>query len=277
MYADALRSTFPDLDPGVDDLFLLEPHQIAELPERAPSRELAAVLHAHSTVCRFLLRRHPAIEGFLTELLADHGPVAEGELAACEQALVWELADWIAYQRAPEMYDAGAQVDWDLAAVTELVTLDGQVVIDAGAGTGRVALAAAAVARHVYAVEPVATLRRYMRARATRLGLDNLFAVDGFLHAIPLPDASADVLVTCQAIGWELEDELLEIRRVVKPGGAALHLFGASSARDSDNPLLRALVTHGYQPDTYDDGSVVIQRYCLQIGAGPELNRDPVG
>ena len=38
MYADLLRDQFPDLNPEVDDLFLLETHQIADLPERAPAR-----------------------------------------------------------------------------------------------------------------------------------------------------------------------------------------------------------------------------------------------
>jgi len=277
MYADALRETFPDLNPGVEDLFLLEAHQIADLPERAPPRELAAVLHAHPAVGRFLIRRHPAIEEYLTQLLAEHGPAGGTDLAACEQALARELADWIVYQRAPEMYDTGAQVDWDLAAVTELVALAGKVVVDGGAGTGRVALAAAPIARHVYAVEPVASLRRYMRDRAIQIGLGNLFVLDGFLHAIPLPAGSADVLVTCQAIGWQLEDELVEIERVVKPGGTVLHLFGAPSATESENPLFQSLVDHGYEPGTYRDGGLSIHRYCKQIPLGPEANRDPVG
>ena len=51
-YAEALQEMFPDLDPAVDDLFLLEPHQITHLPERAPARELAAVLHAERVVAR---------------------------------------------------------------------------------------------------------------------------------------------------------------------------------------------------------------------------------
>jgi len=115
-YTDLLREMFPDLDPEVDDLFLLESHQIAALPERVSAPDLAAVLHAHPRLRRFLVARHPKIEGFLVRILAEHDPVGARELTACEQALVWESAAWIAYQRAPQSYDTAAKVDWDLAA-----------------------------------------------------------------------------------------------------------------------------------------------------------------
>jgi ubiquinone/menaquinone biosynthesis C-methylase UbiE len=261
-YTDLLREMFPDLNPEVDDVFLLEWHQIAALPERAP----APVLHAHPHVRRFLVARHPEIEGFLVRLLTEHGPVGADDLAACEQALVWEIADWIAYQRAPQSYDTAAKVDWDLAAVTDVVALDGKVVIDAGAGTGRVALDAAPVARHLFAVEPVATLRQYLKDKATRLGIDNLYVVDGFLHAIPLPTGTADVLLTCQAIGWNLPDELREIERVTKPGGAAVHVFGTPAAVQPDNPLHQPLLAAGYQPATYERRDICIRTYSKQIG-----------
>lgn len=265
-YADLLRELYPGLAPTVGDLYLLEAHQIADLPVRAPGPELAAVLHAHPDVRGFLVARYPQIEGFLATLMAEHNPAGEGDLATYEQAVVWELADWIVYQRAPELYDSATSVDWDLTAVTEIADLEGKSVIDAGAGTGRVAFGVSPHAHHVYAIEPVATLRRYMREKAIRLRVRNLFVVDGFLSALPFPPASADVLITCQAIGWSLSDELSEIDRVVKPGGFALHLFGASSATEADNPLFDALAARGYQPDTYRDGGVLIRRFWKRIG-----------
>jgi hypothetical protein len=275
VYADLLQEMFPELNPTVEDLFLLGPHQIASLPERAPGRELAAVLHAHPLILRFLIRRHPPSDPYLNALLAEHGPVSGPELAASERTLVWELADWIAYQRAPGAYDEAARIEFDLAAITDLVPLAGKVLIDAGAGTGRVALAAAPVARHVYAVEPVASLRGYMRTKG--IGLDNLFVLDGFLHAIPLPARSADVLVTCEAIGWQLDQELREIERILKPGGIALHLFGSPEATESSNRLFEALGSDGYRSDPYRKGTVSMERYLKQMAAVPEATEDPVG
>ena len=38
--------------------------------------------------------------------MAEYDPIEESDLVTSSQALVWELADWIVYQREPEMYDA---------------------------------------------------------------------------------------------------------------------------------------------------------------------------
>jgi hypothetical protein len=265
-YAQSLREMFPDLAPVVDDLFLLEAHQIARLPDRAPHRELAVVLHAHPNLHRFFVARYPPIGDFLESILSEHDPAADRDLAASGDTLVWEVADWIVYQREPERYDTAARVDWDLAGVTGVVDLEGKVVVDAGAGTGRVAFAVAPIARQVFAVEPVAALRSFMREKATSLRIGNLFVVDGFLDAVPLPAGIADVLLTCQAIGWDLASELAEIDRVVKEGGTAMHMFGASSVTQSDNPLHDPLLAHGYRSDIYENGDIRMIRYWKQIG-----------
>ncbi len=266
MYAEILQERFPELDPKVDDLLLLEAHQIAGLVGRAPERELAAVLHSDPRLRRFLSVRHPPIEDFLERLLAEHGPARGDELALCEQALLWEIADWIVYQRAPGRFDVGADSGSDLAIVTEAVDIDGKVVVDAGAGTGRLAFAVSPVVDHVYAVEPVATLRGYMRDKAAQLGIENLFVSDGFLHAIPLPSGCADVVMTRQAIGWNLDEELPEIERVLKPDGIALHLAGMPHPAPQGDGLHTALLDHGYRPGTYSEGNTLKRKY-LKGGA----------
>jgi hypothetical protein len=63
-----------------------------------------------------------------------------------------------------------------------------------------------------------------------------------------------------------LPDELAEIERVVKPAGFAMHLFGAVTATQSENPLHEPLVAHGYLPDIYQQGNHHIVRYSKQIG-----------
>ncbi len=266
-YAQHLRETFARLAPVVDDLFLLEAHQIAQMPDRAPHRELAAVLHVHPDLYRFLVVRHPPIRGFLEWVLSTYGPGPDEGVPGASDTLLWEIADWIVYQREPEAYDTADLGGWDLDAVAQKVALDAKVVIDAGAGTGRLAFAVAPLARHVFAVEPVATLRTFMREKATSSRIGNLFVLDGLLSAIPLPARAADVLLTHQAIGWDLATELAEVERVVKEGGTAMHTLGGPGATRSDNPLHDPLLAHGYRSDIFEKGDVRMIRYWKRIGA----------
>ena len=265
MFAELLRRSFPELDPVIDDLLLLECHQIASLPERAPAQQLAAVLHADPRLHRFLVTRHPPIEAHLTRLLAQHAPAASVLLPACQEALVWEIADWIVYQRAPDLYDDADTPKPSTAAVTNVARLEGKTVVDAGAGTGTMAFALAPLAATVFAVEPVSTLRKYMRHKSKRLGADHLHPIDGLLHAVPLPSGSVDVLVTRRSIGWRLSDELAEVERVLGSNGVAVHLLGRLT--DEGDELHRALEAHGYAFDIYEEGSEPATRFWKQLGA----------
>jgi SAM-dependent methyltransferase len=265
MYGDRLRRLFPDLAPTVSDLFLLEAHQIAGLSGRAPAAELAAVLHAHPGIGAYLEARHPPSAPYLAALRTSHDPLSGAALAAAEDALLWEVADEIVYQRMPDAYDAVASAGWDAAAVTDVASIDGATVIDAGAGTGLVAFSVAEQAATVFAVEPVAALREYMRAKAARLGVTNLYVLDGRLHAIPLPPGSADALITCRAIGWDLPAELAEIGRVLRPDGLALHLIGQPSPAPVDDALHAALIGAGYSADSYLVAGVPQRRYRARL------------
>ena len=265
MFAELLRKRFPDLDPVIDDLLLLECHQIASLPERAPAQQLAAVLHADPRIHRFLITRHPQIEAHLTRLLVQHAPAASSLLPGYQEALLWEIADWIVYQRAPDLYEATDTPKPNAAAVTDVASLEGRTVVDAGAGTGTMAFALAPLAATVFAVEPVSTLREYMRHKSKRLGIDHLYPIDGLLHAVPLPTGSVDVVVTRRSIGWRLPDELAEVERVLGSNGVAVHLLGTLT--DEGDELHRALESHGYAFDIYEEGSEPATRFRKQLGA----------
>ncbi len=254
-YEAMLREMFQGVDLGVQDLYLLERHQIAYLPDRVPQQEFASVLWANPSIKRFLIAKHPPIADFIEDVLARYGPASnQQELDAHSDRLVWEIAEQFIYTKHPEVYDERAVVGWDFDDVTSIVPLEHKIVIDAGAGTGQVAFAAAQTARLVFAVEPGSSLRQFIRAKAARIGATNLYALDGFLHAIPLPDGFADVLITSRAIGWQLEDELCEIERVLKAGGYAIHLSGPASDTE-DSPLHACLTSSqwGYTYSRYED------------------------
>jgi SAM-dependent methyltransferase len=255
-YADALRETFAGLDPVADDLLLLEAHEVVELLDRAPPADLAALLHADPRLLRVLRLRCPGARARLEALLGAHGPVGAHDLPAAEQAVVWEVADLIAYQRAPALYDERAAIPFAPSAVSTLAPLEQALVVDAGAGTGRVALALAPFARLVVAVEPGAALRRYLRDRCRQAGLSNVLVVDGTLDEMPLPAGCVDVLVTCHAVGWRLAAEVAEVERVLAPGGTAVHLFG----QPPPPAVAAGLPAAGYRADRYEAGPVVLWR-----------------
>jgi SAM-dependent methyltransferase len=256
-HAATLQAMLHGLDPVIDDLLLLERHEVSELLDRAPARELAGVLHSDPRLRRFLVSRCPEVEHRVDELLAGFGPVGSREIASCARAVVWEVADLIAYERAPDLYDQRSAIAFDAAAVDELAPLAGTTVVDAGAGTGRVTLGLAPHVSHVLAVEPVASLRHHLRARIARDQISNVLVLDGRLDDLPVEDGRVDVLVTCHALGWNLPAEVAEIARVLRPSGTALHLF----ASPPPDRLTSGLTEAGYLNDHYQRGNVALHRW----------------
>ena len=133
--------------------------------------------------------------------------------------LFWELTYW----KTPEEYErltAGEQVH--LGAL-DVARVDGAVVLDAGAGTGRVTLPLARRARRVYALDPAPPLLSLLERKLTAAGLHNVEILRGSFRHAPLPDNSVDAVVACSAFG---PDEahggrcgLDELMRVTRPGG----------------------------------------------------------
>jgi SAM-dependent methyltransferase len=248
-YASHLRSMFPDLELEVSDILLLEPHQLAALTRRIEPQAIADAIATDPHVADHLISRYPPIACHLEKLPS--GSAARGDAAT--QDFLWEIADWFVYVKAPEMYDAHPIHDWDFTAVTDRVDLAGSTVIDAGAGTGKISFEAAAEARLIYALEPCERLRRYIDDKAAALGIANVETLAGTLDAMPLPDDAADALLTCRAVGWNLGQELVEIARVVRPGGVAIHLCMPDPPGENQ-PLHDGLVANGYTPSPYLHG-----------------------
>ena len=107
-------------------------------------------------------------------------------------------------------------------------------VIDLGAGTGKLTRALVALGHRVVAVEPLDE----MRARL-EVALPDVLALAGRAEAIPLPDASADVVTCAQAFHWfDHGVALPEIARVLRPGGRLALVW---NSRDDGDPWMARL------------------------------------
>ena len=130
------------------------------------------------------------------------------------------------YERARPSYPADA-VAW-LVEVAQLAP--GRVVVDVGAGTGKLTRLLVPTGARVIAVEPVAEMRA--KLAETTPGAESL---DGTAEALPLADASADALTVAQAFHWfDYDAALPELHRVLRPGGRLVLIW---NSRDLDDPL----------------------------------------
>lgn len=116
------------------------------------------------------------------------------------------------YERRRPAYPADA-IRW---LVEELRIDRSSVVLDLGAGTGKLTRALVPHAARVIAVEPgpamLAELERVVPGAEPLVGA---------AEAIPLPDASVDAVTCGQSFHWFRPDEAVpEILRVLRPGGA---------------------------------------------------------
>src|SRR5579875_2697598 len=125
-----------------------------------------------------------------------------------------------------------ARPEWPEEAARWLVPPEARLVVELGAGTGKLTRALAAVAPRVLAVEPDPRMLAVLRGH----GLEG---VEGSAEAIPLGDGEADAVVAGSCLHWfDLEPALAEIHRVLRPGGPLA--FGWNH-RDERQPAIAAM------------------------------------
>jgi SAM-dependent methyltransferase len=140
-----------------------------------------------------------------------------------------------------------ARPAWPEAAARWLVPGDAQLVVELGAGTGKLTRALSALGGRVVAVEPDPRMLAVLR------GLD-LEGVDGSAEAIPFGDGVADAVVAGSSLHWfELDRALPEIHRVLRPGGR--FAFGWNH-RDMRHPTIAAMgnVVYATRPSQQTSG-----------------------
>jgi SAM-dependent methyltransferase len=115
------------------------------------------------------------------------------------------------YERARPLYPESALSELAVRCGVR----PGTAVLDLGAGTGKLTRQLVAVGADVVAVEPATGMRRRLEAEVPGVPV-----LDGTAEAIPLPDASVQVVTAGQAFHWfDTRRALDEIARVLRPSG----------------------------------------------------------
>jgi arsenite methyltransferase len=138
--------------------------------------------------------------------------------AACER--LGYPPEWLAAlpERAVESF---AGVGYPFAAG---VIREGDRVLDVGSGSGTDALICARLVGprgRVYALDMTEPMRAKLQATAAAAGISNLEVIEGDAEAIPLADASVDVVTTNGVLNLvpDKARAFAEIHRVLAPGG----------------------------------------------------------
>jgi SAM-dependent methyltransferase len=159
------------------------------------------------------------------EFRTGHAAYSDKVSRRSEQASSF-AAEADAYERGRPGYPAEA-ISWTLGPAERLV-------LDLGAGTGKLSRALTAAGHRVIAVEPLAPMRAQLVAAAP--GAD---VRDGSAEAIRLPDAAVDAAVAGQAYHWfDPEPAHREIARVLRPGGVFAAIW---NIRDASVPWVAEL------------------------------------
>jgi len=242
-YSKMLRELFSGITLSAEDLLLLENFQIKYLPERLPHKEFSVLIREYPFVKHFLVWKNPSIRDFIDSVLKQNKRIQDKRLIKeiCEE-LIWEIADLIVYNKYPEKYDEIVNFTWSIDEIVPRGSLAGKIVADVGAGSGMLAFLLAEYAGTVYAIEPISSFRNFIRQKAAKNNCMNVYAVDGFLDSIPFPANTFDILFTSNAIGWNIENELKEIERVVKPKGQAIHIMRVKEEM-AENPVHDILIS----------------------------------
>ncbi len=103
----------------------------------------------------------------------------------------------------------------------------GMVVLDIGAGTGKLTRGLHLRGARAVAVEPLAAMRKVFRST-----IRGVKVVDGMAEHLPFPDKSVDLITAGQSFHWfDQRKALREFARVLRPGGGVALLWNFQDYR----------------------------------------------
>jgi 2-polyprenyl-3-methyl-5-hydroxy-6-metoxy-1,4-benzoquinol methylase len=150
------------------------------------------------------------------------------------------------------------------------------VVVDAGCGEGYLSLEAARWAEQVIAIDSSRDVLKRARQLARKRGVHNIVWKEGRIEALPLVDASVDVVLLSQALHHVPKPELAlcDAVRALRPGGTVLVLELRAHGQDWVRDRLgdRWL---GFRDESLEDWLVRAGLEDVRVEVGARLKGDP--
>ena len=254
-----------------NSFLLLERFQIDRLFENSDGkwrRSMGIALNANPAVRWYLEHRCPARAALIAKIAAEAPAEANPRKIRKAEVFMIECAEDFVTFTTPEVMDVNCKYirNWDRERLYEMADLRGKTVLDIGSGSGRLAFAAARLAKEVYASEPVETLRAFIREKAAREGVANLRVAEALLPFLPWPDDTFDIVMSGHVVGDDYDAETAELARVCKPGGWLLDCPGDETGRGKRHERDTALLERGWEEMHYiGNGGGDVWRYRRQV------------
>lgn len=187
-------------------------------PASAPLEDAAAALGLTPDAVYDVASRLPPERGERLLRLSQRSLPSEERLAA-RRRLVGGLFWLLVYELRPELWDRLAAQERISESLLAAIPVEGRLVVDVAAGSGRLSIPLAARARLLVAVEPAAPLRALLRRKLPA----GSHVVAGMGQRLPVRDGAAGAVVSCATFGPDHPqggDRIIaELERACAPGG----------------------------------------------------------
>ena len=200
-------------------------------------KNLSIALAYNPVVAWYCKEKAPEIANDVNKLTAAAPMGCTKEYVRKAECFILDRHDWAVVYAYPDVMNKNCPYiyNWDKERLFELTDFTDKVVLDVGAGTGRLTFAAAEKARYVNADEPVDRLREFMREKIKRKQIHNVTVLDGFCDCLPYEDNTFDIVMSGHVIGDDYDKEISELERITKNGGWILDCPGEDD-RKKDTP-----------------------------------------
>ena len=216
-------------------------------------RSMGIALNANPSVKWYFTHKCPECADTVDQITADAPMVTDAaELRKAEVYSLASVEDFVTHT-TPEVMETKCQYirAWEKERLYELADFKDKTVLDVGAGSGRLAFAAAALAKEVYASEPVGTLREFIREKAIKKKITNIRVAEALVTSIPYPDNSFDIVMSGHVVGDDWDAEIAELTRICRSGGWLIDCPGDETADGGCDEQQDELVKRGWEKLCY--------------------------